>query len=327
MLIEYEVSGNVPKHEFLQGEEPQKARRSLTLNPADLAREDRELLSEYLRRAGDTRWEVVSPKTGTWLTVESPGIEGILAACRRIHEAQVKAQQDREAAIAQLPDEDFAQAYESLGHFRVKGLSLVPQDGAAYARAREAYQARKAREFAQKKQQEADALARQQAEAEASRARDAEKRAQIAALVQAYGDDNIQGRHAEGLLPEHEVFAMLRELVFAGLEGVAERYGKLRAGDVAHANECYGESEHVSFESPTDAETLDAEQYARLCAIRARLKDTTWPEGLEPTAEVVVTPRRHRAVCKSCDEAAIRYGAMVHVPIGHIVLTREYMLE
>jgi hypothetical protein len=211
---------------------------------------------------------------------------------------------------------------------RVPGLRSCDTDGAS-PEARERYSTARAaakealerlleaqrceleRLFLEKEQR----TAREKAEAAAAKAREkAEAETGMAEWLDVHATENQRQRHDAGLLPEDEVLQSMADVAFLALSG-EPRYEKLRASDVGHEENCYAPD--PKFEA-SDAESVTAEQWDRLQALRALA-----PDGAE------VRARLHECWCSACDGGGIerRFGALVIVKRFGRRLRREYALE
>lgn len=153
-----------------------------------------------------------------------------------------------------------------------------------------------------------------QAAAKQRAAQEAEERYQLAAaeIVRSHGNANQGGRLEAGALPDEERDALVRDMVFAGLDGL-DRYARLVRGDAPHAEDCDAEGADVEFDVH-DQEELAAAQWDALQALRERA-----PEG------AAITVRRHEAACAGDDcPIGVRWSLRVAVEWHGRTLSREY---
>lgn len=139
------------------------------------------------------------------------------------------------------------------------------------------------------------------------------------AWLAAHGSEDQRERHAEGLLPTDELMTAVEDWAFAGL-GDTPRYQRIGADDVAAL---FDDEPEVDVDDITcragDADEATPAQWAALKALRARLV-------ADETA--TVTLRQHRCWwdrrAKSDDPEVVRYGLLVRVRRGPLVLEREF---
>jgi hypothetical protein len=135
----------------------------------------------------------------------------------------------------------------------------------------------------------------------------------LAAVVADFGDESQRARQAEGVLPEGEALALLRDRVlFARLDGF-DRYQRLTAADIDHGDDCYLPKAQFSVEG---LDELDASTYERLVAIRTAAGDGA-----------TVIARKHEGWCvvRDCDGGSVtRRSIHVSVTWNGRTFSREY---
>jgi hypothetical protein len=156
-------------------------------------------------------------------------------------------------------------------------------------------------------------------EAEAKRRNeeeDAARRLEEATWIAAHAPE-LAARHTEGLLPEAELLAAVREHEFGLLQ--LDRYQKITAADLWHSDDCY--EARPDFDVHTAEVKLTAKEYETLCALRAAApKDAT------------VEVREHSGFCNGCngeewnEHDIVRRSALVTVQRLGRKLSREYAL-
>lgn len=168
-----------------------------------------------------------------------------------------------------------------------------------------------ARELAKARRQEAHE--RRLKEAAAAEELAAARKQQIEEWVRANGTANQQGRLELGLLPQSEVLDEIRGWAFRHLDEFP-RYRKIRASDIAHADDCYDESDIDC--AVVNASAMSSEAFEKYRAIRRAL-----PEGAK------IQARSHSCVCESCGKGLARMSARVEIVVGHFTFSREYALD
>lgn len=167
--------------------------------------------------------------------------------------------------------------------------------------------------------------ARRQVEAESENAKAAAKRAWQAEWLASNGTHSQRARDEEGLLPNAELEAAIKDWAFRALAGEV-RYQPLVASEVRAtcAEKCvcggdgYGAQCTINFSSE-EADEATNDEFNRLLAIRALVPDGT------------VELRLHTGKCddSDCDPdedqgIATRKGFMVEIVAGPFTLHREY---
>lgn len=140
--------------------------------------------------------------------------------------------------------------------------------------------------------------------------------AAIEQWIEAHMGPEALARHREGYLPDEELCAAARKLLFAAFDD-APRYKRLYASDAEHEEDCDVEDaddENVEFDVH-DAEELTRTEYQQLLAYRE----------LAPT-DATVEPREHTLRCRACDFTVYRRSARVTMEWHGRTFTREYAL-
>jgi hypothetical protein len=310
----------------------------IDFDPSDLTLEQRQELAKSGEKDGVYLPYMIG---GTYYThlytnITTPDIDALRAiidrriAERKDQEAKQKEKdlQDIEKYITSKTDEeliDTANYYAEIEFWaREYGVPAAQRlnDQTTLAR-----MARIENELIPAKQAEIDAeRAAKKAEAERRRAEEERKEAikarekeesakrlaaQLDAWVAEHGTADMKERHAEGLLARSEIKDAMRDQTFAPLADFP-RYRKMKKSEICDAEGYEYEEHDVSFEVET-AESLSAEEYAALKAIREAA-----PDG------AVVEPRIHTATCDECDYTENRTGFMVRITIGELEFSREY---
>lgn len=145
----------------------------------------------------------------------------------------------------------------------------------------------------------------------------AEKQALKAEWVSKYGTDDMKERFEAGVLPEDELFDVVRDHLYAPLNDFP-RYQKMKKSDICEADEYEYESHRVSYKTE-DLTEMTADQFAMMKKIKAAAQ-----EG------AVIEARKHVGVCADCgnDEGYLkRVGFMVRVTVGEFEFSREYGMD
>lgn len=307
------------------------ATRTITYNPQNAVPADPQARVAWLARHG------VLPSSAT-LTVTLPLIDWVRLGHLITPTGQALApnylydQPDTEGALVaaalRLVAES-GQVVESLPAPILRAeVEALATAWAAFTADREAQARAKAEEAQARREAEAEAEAKRQAQAQARAEAEAKAKAEAERTemewLARYGTGNQRARHAEGLLPDEELLALVRGVVFGGLDYLADgtqrrRYQRLHVADHAHHEEC-SDSDRVTF-NVEEAQSLTAEQYDALCEVRALVASAPIP--------LVVEAREHVASCGGCpgtDDVRIRYSLHVSGTWAGRMISREYAL-
>ena len=138
-------------------------------------------------------------------------------------------------------------------------------------------------------------------------------------------------RHAAGVLPEEELLALARGVLYAPLDGWTRWKNRdLHAREVRHKGSCESRHNDVEYKTLGGAElpAMDADTWNRLGELRHavnRINVHPWLVKSHASATVEVT--KHEARCVKCRAVAVRYTARVALPWAGRILVREYLLS
>ncbi len=150
------------------------------------------------------------------------------------------------------------------------------------------------------------------------------------------GTKNQLERFLAGYLPEDELLALARKVLFAPFDGF-ERWGKdtkVKPFEIQHSPRCPchprvggGSAEvEAEFETAQAGELTHAEWevYRAMGAARDHASKHPWLVG---TSSVTTEPLAHFATCRKCEAEASRMSAKVTIEWAGRKLVREYVLR
>jgi hypothetical protein len=151
---------------------------------------------------------------------------------------------------------------------------------------------------------------------------DAQNAKLAARLLEQRGTASQRERWAVGLLPEDELLALARDVLFAPFAPFA-RWRKLMSSDIVHRQTCNGGTVTFSTRQPAD---LSAEEWAILKKITTAAtagKALFREHGTTATVDLV----EHVGSCFKCKAEVFGRSASVRLEWAGRPLSREYALE
>lgn len=150
----------------------------------------------------------------------------------------------------------------------------------------------------------------------------------LEAQALAFGTDDQRDRWNAKMLPEEELLAIARTVLFKPLEHVP-RWKRIETGELRHLTHlrlgCNARS--VEFSTTPSPSEMDAQQWAVLNRIKRATETMNrhdWLRMAQATCELETT--EHVARCNLCKATVSRLSASVRVPWAGRTLAREYAL-
>jgi hypothetical protein len=146
--------------------------------------------------------------------------------------------------------------------------------------------------------------------------------AEVRKLLELRGTASQLERYDAGLLPDDELFALARTVLFAPFAGF-RRWVKLAPADLMHRRGCHGD---VAFETRS-APDLNAEEWAMFKTIRDVVFEANDNVLREHHTSGDVSIVEHAGTCAVCGAQVFARSASVRIEWAGRPLSREYSLE